>query len=309
MKESYTETVLQAITRTLNEGINERSTMLIIVSVIVLFVIVLTIVLSLRNRNRNISAAEASYQKLIRKYNLTILEMDYIEELAATLKKPSDKYHLLQNSSRFRAAEHKLDEPDEKTGEIIEGLKLKLGFISTQSEDGVISTSDLQQGQQVSVFYGSEELAAEIYSVAEMNITIKCPGQTVPVTAAQELRLIAISDGGFRVFFLRPDKIKGDLFSTPHATAAETEKINTKIHITAEVFRDDDEVSASAFKLVMLSENGAFIRYANDGLSPGDRLRIFFAGDHKKANPVSAEVVKISEEKMLAAVKFTGAHQ
>ena len=306
MEDNNTNTALQAIAKALNEGINERTAMIIIITAVIIFIITFTVVIKLRSRKKIRDSAEASFQKLIRKHNLTILELDLIEELALSMKKSEDKYNLLISKSRFRQAEHKLNEISEANKQLIEGLKLKLGYTVPDDEPGIISTASFTQGQPAKINFGDEELNAEIYSVADANITVKCPAQPTPITTDDEISLITAEDGAFRLFKLYPDKIKGELFSAPHTEASVIEKLNLHLDSVIEIKLPDEEKAEEInAKIVMLSERGAFIHDKKNRLQPLESIRIFLNNDRKKSFPVEATVAKISEEKKLVSIRFT----
>ena len=306
MNESYTETVLQAIGRTLNEGIHERTAMIIIIASVIIFIIMLTLIIGLRNRKKIRDAAETSYQKLIRKHNLTILELDLIEDLARTLHKPEDKYNLLLSKSRFRQAEKKLEGLTDKKISMLEGLKKKLGFIAPSGDSGTVTTASFSQGMPVTLFLDGHTIDAEVYSNAETNITVKYSNSPVPVSPDSELQLIASTGGRFRVFNLTPSRVKGELFSAPHAAAESVEKLSIRLdtEIEIEPSEDDKEFEELSAKIVLLSDNGIFIHDKTELIKPGDIIRLYPDNDRKKIYPAYAEVLKVSEEKQLVSARF-----
>ena len=281
--------------------------MVIIIAAIIIFIVVLTLTIRLRNRKRIRDAAEASYQKLIRKFNLTILEIDLIEELASTLRKPEDKYNLLLNKSRFRQAEHKIESFTDKQQVRLEELKIKLGFIVAEETLELVSTLSFLQGAPVKLLYNGHNADAEIYSMSESNITVKCPKPPAPVTMDTEIMLITSTGGRLRIFPLTPEKVKADLFSAPHSEAVAVEKLKVDIDIEIEIVAaedEDEETIELSSTIVLLSEKGAFIQDKRNVIKPGDMLRLFLDTDLKKKYPVYAEAVKISSEKQLVSVRF-----
>ena len=312
MENSYTNTALQAIAKALNEGINDIGAVSITITSVIVLIVVLSVIFRLKNRRRIKKSSEASYQKLIRKHNLTILELDLIDKLATSLKKTTDKYLILVKKSTFRQAVNHTENLSNSENEMIENLKPKLGFSEPVEGELRFSTKSLTQGMPVKIKVSDDEYAnAEVYSISENNFTIKYPNQKIPVLPDKEISLFTSDFGIFRVFRIIPDKIKEEIFTAPHSIADVLEKMSTRIDVTAEVESIDENEEESNQQLelkatiVFLTQKGAFVFDKHNKLHPEDKLRLYFSNDRKKQFPVFASVTKISQEKKLASVQFT----
>ncbi len=310
MENSYTNTVLEAITKALNQGINDVGSVTITIVVIVVLITGLSVIIKFRSKSRIKNSSEESYQKLIRKFNLTILELDLLDKLALSLKKPEEKYILLINKSKLRQAVNRTENLTDTDFKMLEQLRLRLGFVRKDDSEGKISTKSIKQAMPVILKLHNGEFAeAEVYSLSESNITVKYMHQKEPVIPDNEVLMITFISGTPALFNLRPDRVKGELFTAPHTEAFEFEKINTKIEITCEEIADSDSDSQDrneTFKSLIgiLFPNGAVIRYGRSELVHDQAIKIFLDNDRKKQYPLYAEVIKISEKKGLASVRF-----
>ncbi len=305
MNGSYDNTVLDAIAKQLNSGIFDVKPVTIIIFSIVILIIAITLTAGIRGRIRTLKAAEASYQSLLRKFNLTIREIDFIDELASTMRKKEEKYHLLKNRSSYRAALRKLGELDEDQTALDSQLKIKLGYAEDDSAGRSLSTRDLPQ--YMPVFIATENrksLEAEIYSQAISNVTIKCPEQKEPIVTDENLRIFAPYEGRLSVFTLTVDKVKSELFSASHSDAETVSKMNTEIEISGE--KAVGEISESFKSLIVhITDKAFFITDQYNKLEPGDSLTLYLKNDHKRNFAMKAEVEKTSPEKGLALLRFT----
>ena len=310
MDNSYTNTVLQAISRALNEGIQDLRAVTIVVAAIIILAVMVPVIIRLKNRKRIHQTADTSYQKLIRKFNLTILELDLLDRLSATLKKKDEKYQLLINQGKLRQAAKRTGDLSETETELLEQLKIKLGFEAPAIQSLENSTRLLMQGTPLKIRFNENEIAnAEVYSTAESNITIKYSNQDPPVIPDQEILVFAPSSGRILCFRLLTDKVREELFTASHTEAEAFEKISVKISITAKVIpepEEDEQPEDHIIKsvIVLLSPQGAFILDKKSELVPGDTIEIYFSNDKKNLNPICGEVIKVSEEKRLASVRF-----
>ena len=307
MDNSYTNTVLQTISQKLNEGVQDINAVSFVIAAFIIVIIVLPVILRIRNRRLVREKSEASFQKLIRKFNLTILELDLIEKLAASLKKSQEKYQLLINKTALRHAVSNTGGLDDDEEEILHRLSIKLGFIQPSYAEQGFTTKYLHPGYPVKIMTPDKSFSdAEVYSNSENNIAIKYYSAEYPVTPDEEVLLLSTVSSKFREFRLIPDKVKEEIFSSPHTASEEIRKSNVRIDVEAEKENIEDEDPPGRIKLVivMLSEEGAFLYDKNNILEPAENIRIYLDNDIKQEHPVYAEVLKVSEEKKLVSVKF-----
>jgi len=217
MVKNYTETVLQAISEALNAGRYDVMTVITVVITVIVFFIVISLILKFRNKKRIIKSSEASYQHLIRKSNLTILETDLITKLASTLRSPEMKYLLLVNKAKFNSAVQKIGELSEKELSLLKSIEAKTGFASSAKLKDYSSTKSFSRGMPVYLELESKENhPGEIYSISDSDIIIKLPAgrQIIP---DNKLRLYSFSPYGLKTYILNIEKTKEGLISARHA--------------------------------------------------------------------------------------------
>lgn len=306
MENSYTNTVLQSISEKLNEGIQDVNSVSITIAAIVLIIIILPIIIRVRNRKIIRQKSEASFQKLIRKYNLTILELDLIDKLSESLKKPEERYQLLINKNSLRQAVKNSPPIDGIEEKILLSLKRKLGFSIPDVSAIAGSTMGLEQGLPAKLLNEDGTSAdASIYSVSENNLAVKYDSTSAQIEADSRVTLLCINENRFTVFSLKPDRIKEEIFSAAHTKAVEITKINTRINIIAEKTHSGEEHSEQfALVIVHLSGHGAFIFDKTGVLVQGNKFKFRLDNDTEHDRTLYAEVLKISEEKKLASVKL-----
>ena len=307
MEDSYTNTVLEAISRALNDGVNDRTAVVITVAAVILIFVLLSLIIRSRSRKKIAESAESSYQQLIRKYNLTIRELDLIDILSETLHKREDKYHLLLRAGTFRSASKKAELTDEQSIRLAE-LENKLGFAAGKPDSDNDTTSALRGGTPLKLLFGNKETGdASVYSVADSGITIKYSDDRRPLVHGEKINALVPLSDRFRVYRLIADRIKGELFSAPHTAPAETGQTEHRIGLTL-TFTEEDEgrekkTVKKAFALRTAS-GGAVIHLSPPLPPPGTVLNIFLDNDSRQTFGVPAFITKQSEKKQMIAVGF-----
>ncbi|MBI9108359.1 MAG: hypothetical protein JEZ04_16555 [Spirochaetales bacterium] len=302
---NYTRTALDAIAEALNAGKYDVITVtVVIVSIVLLFIVISTIV-RVRNKQRIRKSAEAGYQRLIRKYNFTILELDLISLMAETLRKPEKKYLLLVNKGTFHQAVRKLGELSKEETSLLSLIEEKTGFSGELDQKNYFSTSSLSRGLPVYLELESKDVyQAEIYSVSEADIMIKIFGNSSILDVDEKLSLYAFAPGGLKTYTLKIVKSKLELFSARHAEEEEParRKISLEVNIRSE---HEDQEGDWKSVILLLTNDGAVIQNPSNSLKQGDDIRIFPIHDTKKIIHINAEVEKVSSVKKLCFVKFT----
>ncbi len=327
METSQTYTALESISNALNQGIEELGAFSIVIAAVIIITILLPIIIRIKNRKKTTEAAEASYQKLIRKHNLTILELDLIDKLAETQKRSEDRYQLIVMKNVLNSAVKKAEPLSDIEHESLEQLKIRLGFMETPEEPLGLSTKTMPQGLPIKMKYeGSEYTDAEIYSVSETNITVKFQGIHPELMPDQQISIFSPIGGKIRCYRLLTDKVREEVFTAEHTETEAFDNLNVKIDITVKksaknTAEDTDQKinetyyheghekpkdKQTSFKslIALLKQRGAFIVDKNSDLEPEDRAELFFSNDKKGLYPIPVSVIKVSEQKKLASVMF-----
>jgi hypothetical protein len=301
---NYTETVLDAISKALNAGRYDVMTVLLVVIAIILFFVVLSSVLKFTNRKKTRESSEASYQHLIRKYNLTILEVDLILELAETLKNPKKKYQLLIDKTSLRIAVQKLGDLPEEKLLLLNSIKKKTGLAAETEHKDSLSTKSFSRGMPVYLELQSREIChAEIYSISDSDLTIKISDKKNAVKD-EAVRLYSFSSPGINTYSLKIIKSKEGLISTHHAQLSEPDKKALKLEVNF-IYEGDDNIQTHRSVVHQLVNKGAVLDNPTDILQAGDKIKISPVNDMKNLFQVSAEVDKVSTVKKLVFIKFT----
>jgi hypothetical protein len=305
METSYTQRALKAIADTLNAGVEDVRAVTIVIGVVIFLFAIGTVIIRVKLKRRTRKAAEASYQKLIRKHNLPILELDLIDELSKNLRAPDKKYLLLVNKSIFRQAVKKMGDLPENKTEHLESLRERLGFsAAAEALDGSTTKSFLKGMPVYLEITPGNYLNAEIYSVAETGIEIKFDSTGEPFEADKRLNLYAFSFNGIHLYQIKILKSREGLISAAHSKAEQLKKAEVKLEVNVKIENPEGGETLKSL-ILLLSGNGAVMQNPDNSIRQGDDIRIFPAADAKGRFPVSAEVIKVSPVKKLLSAKFT----
>lgn len=122
--------IIQAIARGLQPGGNTIRLFIIIFITLVILIIVVARYFQKRSARKTREAVLAAFEKKIRKLDLTINEIDYLNRLSTGLKKPWKKYLLLTNKSTFTnsVALLQAQDPGSLNLDLVRSISRKAGF-------------------------------------------------------------------------------------------------------------------------------------------------------------------------------------
>lgn len=305
MNESNTRTILEAISKALNSGQNDVAVFIVSLTAVIILFIMLALIINSGNKHKIKKSAFSAYQKLVRKFNLTVLETDLLEELARSLLHPEKKYLLLINKGTFRYSVQKLKGLNKEKLELIESLSSKLGFSSGLKLGNVFSTKLFKPGMPVKIEDQEKHVfPAEINSVSENNITIKYKGREYKIKEGEKLTMLACTFEGFKVYSLTVEKAKEGLFSSKHAEPETLTRKAVKFRVIVENEKGFQKESAKT-TVISIYEKGAVLRNTTERLRVGDDIKIYLNHDTGRIRHVNAEVVKAPLLGKTATVRFT----
>jgi len=122
--------IIQAIARGLQPGGSTIRLFIIIFITLVILLILAARVFQKRSTRKTHEAVLAAFEKKIRKLDLTINEIDYLNRLSTCLKKPWKKYLLLTNKSTFTnsVALLQAQDPGSLKLDLVRSISRKAGF-------------------------------------------------------------------------------------------------------------------------------------------------------------------------------------
>lgn len=306
MNNEATRTVLDAIRKALNATTRteELTFLTIIISIIVIFSILALILKGTQRRKTRITVRNR-YEKLIRKLNLTINELDLVDELTAYLKDPAKKYLLLTNRGTFRHAAQQLSEASTIRTDLLDSLSAKLGFSHNTDQTPDHTTRALQANSAVKLVLDNGETAdADIYSVSEANLLLKTDEILNRISQGDEIELFSCSYSGIAFYRLKVNKVKENLIEVNHEMESDPEKkkVRLKVYIQSE---DEDFQDHQESELLLLSQDAAVIRNTKEHeLHPEEDIRVYLSNDVTRRCFANAEVTRLIKMGKFAVVRF-----
>ncbi len=306
MNNETTQTVLDAIRKALNATTRteEFTFLTIIVSIIVIFSILALILKGTQRRKTRITVRNR-YEKLIRKLNLTINELDLIDELSVYLKDSDKKYLLLTNRGTFRHAAEHLSAVSTIRTDLLDSLSAKLGFSHNTDQIPDHTTRSLQANSAVKLSLNSGETAdADIYSVSDANMLIKTDETLNQVSSEDNIELFTCSYSGIAFYQLKVNKVKENLIEVNHEMESEPvkKKVRFKVFIQSE---DEDFQDHQESEILLLTQDAAVLLNTKEHeLHAEEDIRIYLSNDVTKNCFANAEVTKLIKMGKFAVVKF-----
>ncbi len=306
MNQSSIIVILKSISDALSSGRNDIKSVLISLSALIIFFILMPFIIKAKNRSDIKKASITAFTKLSRKYNLTALEFDLIDELSAVLNNPDKKYLLLINKGTFRNVVHRSNSLGTEKKELIASLSAKLGFsVPTKPPSSLPSTRAFKPGMPVQLETDfTDTIHAEIISVSDNGFSLKYEKTDVTLNKGSAFKLIICAFDGFRVFSLFLNQSKENLLYFGHSEADKIIKTKIRFKVFLELERAMPDDIRKTF-VIMLAEKGAVIFNPGRRLYPGDDIRIYLDADRKKNRHVNAEVIKAPISGKAASVRYT----
>ena len=306
MNNQATRTVLDAIKEALNATTRteELTFLSIIVSIIFIFSILALILKGTQRRKTRITVRNR-YEKLIRKLNLTINELDLVDELSAYLKEPGKKYLLLTNRGTFRHAAEQLTRASTIRTDLLDSLAEKLSFSQSTDQTPDHTTKTLQANTAVKLSFSTgETIDADIYSVSEANLLLKADETIDNLSQGDEIELFSCSYSGIAFYRLKVNKVKGNLIEADHEM--ESEPVKKKVHIKVFIQSEDEDYQDHQESVILLlSQDAALIVNTREHeLHPEEDIRIYLSNDVTKNRFANASVTRLIKMGKFAVVKF-----
>lgn len=298
-----TRTALEAIAEALNTGADDVVMVFTVIIAVVLLLVVIASIMRIRNRNRTKKLSEHSYQKLIRKYNLTILELDMLEELAGTLIDHDKKYKLLVDAGTFRRAAHKLGELPDDTRKILASLEEKTGFASGTENPDLLSTRSFKRGMRFFLALTIDDVfEAEVYSVSDADIMLKTD-KSISLETDEEITIFSFTAHGIITYTTKIIKTRAGIISAAHAEENGRQRRNTRLPINITLKVDKETTENIESLILQLNGPEAVIRDSSDRFTTGDELE--FSPPWQNGIKVKAAVKKTAAEKKMALISFS----
>ena len=158
--------------------ITTRSDILIAASLVggfIIFLLLFSLIMKRTENARVRAAGQRRYKERIREIDLTINELDVLDQLALYLRKPWKKYLLVTNENTFLNCCEKLkEEGGDYPDNLVERISRKAGFSKTGELPASAGTGNLSEGMPVKVEYDSGRLCnARVIQVRKDAFTLE----------------------------------------------------------------------------------------------------------------------------------------
>jgi hypothetical protein len=268
--------------------ISTRSDILIAVSLVggfILFLLLFSLILKKTENARVQAAGLRRYNERIREIDLTINELDFLNQLALYLRKPWKKYLLVTNENTFLNCCEKLkEEGAEYPVNLIERIERKAGFSKNGELPASAGTRNLSEGMPVKVEYDSGRLCnARVTKVREEVFSLE--GEALVSTKAPVVVHIPHRTGllAFETRTVGPIK-EGRLELRHSETVPEKRwgELGRKSRdFTVYVKADGKESVPMKTVLYRVSARGAYIENPDGALSRKDDVRILLTNSRQ----------------------------
>jgi hypothetical protein len=275
-------------------------------------VVVLTIAAVLQRlvgRRREIADYRERFQSEIRKLNLTILELDVLDRLAAHLRDPEKRVNLLTNRSTFLHCTKAVGELPDRLRVAHRQLSERLGFAGGAAVPGPLISFVPPVGTGVKIGVpgaASERVPARVTAAESDNLVLQV-GQKTHIEEATQVIIIAPHASGLVgakavVMSSAPGRLVLQLTERFHLSNA-SEISRQRLRIQVRRGSDRDQVEHA--ELISVWGTGAEIECTGDRLRKGESLEIFIHRDKDAWAGINAEVRKVRRGGKRARVEFS----
>jgi hypothetical protein len=288
---------LNSIARGLIPAGHELSYFLIFFILLILSIFTIYIFLGIAGRRELHKWTRKKYHTLIREFDLTIREIDLLDQMAVFLINPLKKYLLLQNRGTFSNALRHLSMVREIPEGVGKSLEEKLGFPHVEYTNQMYSTSDIARGVPVAVWDRTGKITlCHSEGHATGRLSLKAVKGLVKLKQGAIVTLFAYTYRYLYSFETKVVSVDRDVFTVSEVDTAtlnkdsQKKRIELPVYITLESLEDFELET----EIVRVIKGGAIIRNPDKSIRKRDDIRITFHPVYAKNYHLNGEVWKIS---------------
>ncbi len=300
--------------RAISEGLhtNEETVLLffaIILGALVLFVVGGRIVRNSEAGKEKKSALE-SYNKRIRKLDLTINEIDYLDLLAQLLKKPWKKYLLLMNQKTFTntLVELQAQDPGNLQLDLVHSISRKAGFEMESLPVKKNGTRKAYPGAPIRVEgEGGTFFAGEIVRVDDESFEFRTD-ETIP-PEIRDISVFMIDFSGMNGYLTQISSRKeGNRYIASHSEKLRSQKwenpgstgVDAHVYILSHETGEDPVIA----RLKSVRPGWLVLEDPAKGFRKGQDIRIFLSRTTSGGVWVNGEIARVSRNRKLLMVRL-----
>jgi hypothetical protein len=304
---------LRAISHGLHTDVQTIITFFTIIVSAVILLLILNAIVRRSAANRAKKSAIALFEKKIRKLDLTINEIDFLETLSHMLKKPWKKYLLVSNRSTFNNCLSLLQSKDPGKLGLDTALTIsrKAGFETAPIPEKKHGTGKLYPGSSVKIVDSSGRLfAGEILEVGENTFEFKT-NESLSEDKG-EITVYLVDSSGIHGFTTRITARKnGNRCQALHSDTPRTHKwensgksgVGNEVYI---IYRESGDTPVRA-RLKSVRPGWLILEDAAGNFSKGQDIRLYLSKKTSGGYWVNGEVDRVSRSRKSLLVRLNHA--
>ena len=281
---------------------------IIVFSIMVVTIIIVFILLSALLRSRESKKVRTSllarYEELIRKYDLTINELDLIDEMSEYLRNREKKYLLLTNRPTFLYALQELKTGKAVPEQYVSSIAAKVGISENLKADNLNSTKKLAVNTPVKIEITDRQRYIGLISGSDeesFTVNIKKPDISIP--SQKTLSVYVCNFRGIHFYRVSLINTREKTLRCSHSDSMEFVKSNANlnVYIQREGIKHESMIQG---KVISFWKGGALLTNPDKKLRKDDDIRISFIPSGVNHYFTNAEVVKNARSKTIVEVRF-----
>jgi hypothetical protein len=279
-------------------------TFAVVIAAIIIVFVLLFFLLRFFEQKKVRTVFHEKFEELIRKFDLTINELDLLGEMSRFLRNRNKKYLLLTNKATFLYALQELKAEKKIPAEYAASLAAKIGVAENLRIDHLNSTKKLEQNTPVKLEPAKgQRFIGVIAKKQNGSFTVRIKNEGAPVPAKNKLLLYVCNFRGIHFYKVPIIDTGGNLITFAHSDTMELMKNNAQlnVYIRKEGLKAEKQEKG---KVISFWKGGALITNPAKQLRKDDDIRIAFLPSDSNPYFTNAEVVKIGSGKSVAEVRF-----
>lgn len=276
----------------------------VLVAAFIIVFILLSILLRFSERKKIKTVFHEKFEELIRKFDLTVNELDLIGEMSRFLRNRDKKYLLLTNKATFLYALQELKAEKQFSADYAASLAAKIGVAENLQIDHLNSTKKLEQNTPVKIEPADgKRFIGIIVKKQNSSFTVRIKTEGSPVPSTGKILLYVCNFRGIHFYKVPIIDTRDNLITFSHSNTMELKKSNIQlnVYIRKEGLKLEKQEKG---KVISFWKGGALITNPGKQLRKDDDIRISFLPSDSNPYFTNAEVVKIGKGKKAAEVRF-----
>lgn len=303
-----TEQILDAITEGLNAGPGDVR-QFIIVTLAVATVIVIAAILQRRiARRREVAGLEKQFEREIRRLDLTVRQVDILNQLSAVLSDPAKRYLLLVNPNTFRHSARIVGDFHPPLDASFDALQKKLGFALPAQRQRPIDERAPAVGSAVKIapIRTRGTVLAVVRERSGKNLRLEL-GEKLNLRPGTEVRLFAAHPSALLeasgTVLAREGNAVSIRVDRSFKEAAQRKLASNALN--AFIHREGTEGESVPVTLISISPNGAIVRCEGMRLKKRDDIRLIFRRGQSQWTAINGEVSRVRRRGRKAWIRFS----